>query len=169
MIHSIENFYAGAKLFAKELDIFVAKHNLEKHVRADHICFKCQSQDEFESIRKIFEIESEYVYQSIISNRRIAYIKLKKGIETSVGEIFFVELSDQKPDGSQVSRYDHIEIYPVHMSYHDLVHILKKSDESSKEVSRPHHSTFDITLPSSFLIRVEKDALIDKIKREEMV
>lgn len=83
-----------------------------KGVKLDHICYKCESKEEYETLRSFFEIEDKFVYQSIISKRRISIIGFKKHIKSIFGDIKYLELSDQKPDKSQKSKVDHIEPIP---------------------------------------------------------
>jgi hypothetical protein len=165
---TIQEFYAGAAEAVKDVDAFARKHDLKDMAEADHICYKCGSTERFEQMRRMLEGESEYIHQAIISGRRIAYIRLKKSISTALGEITFLELSDQKQDGSQRDGFDHVEMFPVGISYDDLAAKLEGGGEVLKKVVRPHHTTYDLTLESGFLIRLEPDALIEKIKREEM-
>lgn len=135
---------------------------------ADHVGYRCASAEEFEQLRALFEHESDFMYQSIISKRRIAIIKLKQGIETPLGTISFLELADQKLDGSQTSGFDHIEIYPVTGSVEDLVATFAASGVSFEETVRPHHTTYDLVVNESCKVRIEAEPLISKIKREEM-
>ncbi len=162
------DFYEGARRSVGEVDAFVRKHALAGQVRADHICYKCDSTQSFEEKRKMLELESEYIHQSIISKRRIAYLKFKKPVASSIGDIFFLELSDQKPDGSQTEGFDHVEMYPTAGTYEELVAKLEQAGETVLQVVRPHHTTHDIKLPSGFLVRLCQEPLIEKIKREEM-
>jgi predicted metalloenzyme YecM len=164
---SIEGFYAESETFVALFDTFAVKHNLRGRARADHICYKCDSKESFEKIREIFEGASEYVYQSIISKRRIAIIRFKKGIQTSLGVINFLELSDQKPDSSQRNGFDHIEAYAAGRSYNEMVKEFESSEEVIK-VERPHHTTHDIDIGGGFLFRCTQGPLIEKIKNTEM-
>lgn len=164
---TIEEFLAEAEKFVTIFDTFAAKHNLAGRAQADHICYKCDSKDSFEGMREMFEQASEYVYQSIISKRRIAIIRFKKGIETSLGTINFLELSDQKPDNSQHEGFDHIEAYAVDRSYNDMVKEFEASEKVVK-VERPHHTTHDIDIGGGFLFRCTQGPLIEKIKSSEM-
>lgn len=166
MTNNLEKFYADSKNLIYVFDTFVQKHKLSGRALADHICYKCESSEEFESIRKLFELESIYVHQAIISGRRIAYIKLKQGITSSLGEISFLELSDQKPDNSQTSGFEHIEIYAVGRTYDEMVSEFEKTEEV-KKIERPHHSTHDIKVPG-FIIRCTHEPLAIKIARDEM-
>lgn len=157
-----------ASPFISMFNDFASKHSLEKRGKADHICFKCGSSSSFEAIRSMFEKDSAFVYQSIISKRRIAIIKLPQGIETLLGEIVYLELSDQKPDGSQKDGFDHIEVYPLTLTYLDMIEELRRK-ERIVEVIRPHHSTHDIEIGKGFLFRCTEGPLIEKIKKEEML
>lgn len=82
MINKISDFYLESEKYIELFNNFVDKHNFVNRTEADHICYKCGSKESFEKIKSILEYESDYIYQSIISKRRIAYIRLKKGIET---------------------------------------------------------------------------------------
>lgn len=168
MIQVIEDFNTGAEQYVAMLNAFAEKHQLVGRAQADHICYKCDSRESYERIRALFETESEYIYQSIISKRRIACIRFNKGIETSLGTITLLELSDQKPDGSQQEGFDHIEVYPTTLSYEEMVRELEKSEQVI-EVMRPHHTTHDIDIGSGFLFRFTHGPLIEKIKTTEMV
>lgn len=108
------------------------------------------------------------MYQSIISGRRIAVIRFKESVQTSVGPIYFLELSDQKSNFSQKEGFDHIEAYPVGWSYADMVSELRETEHVA-EVIRPHHSTHDIDIGNGFLFRCTQGPLIEKIKNVEMI
>ena len=120
-------------------------------------------------MRKMLETESIFVYQSIISKRRIAIVKFVAPIKTVLGEIWFLELSDQKPDVSQTSGFDHIEIYPKAGSMEQLANDLESKGFALEKIERPHHTTFDGFIVRDFKIRLEPEALVEKIKREEML
>lgn len=164
---TIEEFNSAARPSIDRLDAFAAKHALVGVAKPDHICFKCASRKEFESMREMLESETLYLHQTIISGRRIAYLRFKNDIETSLGPISFLELSDQKPDGSQQSGFDHIEVFPTSLPYSEYVEHFKKT-EQVVEVVRPHHTTHDIDIGDGFLFRCTAEPLVEKIKREEM-
>lgn len=137
--------------------------------RADHLCFKCDNSANFEHIRRLFEADSSFIYQSIISGRRIAIIHFSEPIETALGPIQVLELSDQKPDGSQKKGFDHVEIFPIDgRSLEELVMELEKAGDKLKKIVRPHHTTYDISniLGSNMKVRLEAEPLIKTIKRE---
>lgn len=165
---TIEQFFKIAEPHVAFFNAFSLTHDLIGKAAADHICYKCGSRRTFEQIRALFEYESVYMYQSIISDRPIAYIRFKKGIETELGIIYYLELSDQKPDGSQKEGFDHIEVYPVSQSYDELVQKLAK-DVPVMHKERPHHTTDDIEMEHGFLFRCTRGPLITKIKASEMI
>ncbi len=153
---------------------FIIKNNLQSSAFVDHICYKCENSENYENIRKMFEQNSNFIYQAIISNRRIAVIKLWEPIKTILGDISTLELSDQKADNSQTEGFDHIEIvaknYKEVGSYENFVNIFEKLKEEGKiemkKSVRPHHTTYDITL-GRYNLRLEREFLIEKIKDEE--
>lgn len=142
--------------------------NLISLSAVDHICYKCSSAEEFERVRSWFEKKSVFIYQSIISDRRIAIIKLEKPLFTFLGNMQFLELSDQKPDGSQVSGFDHIEMYPTTVTLDQLAHDIVTKGIDLKKVVRPHHTTYDIEIFEGYKVRLEAEPLIEKIKMTEM-
>lgn len=166
---TIETFYADAKDLIQKFEDFISDYNIGSKVLADHICFKCESFDVFEKMRALLEPESIFVYQSYISNRRIAIIKLKKAFETSVGLINILELSDQKPDNSQVTKFDHIELCPVDISYDSLIVHLQERGVSLEKIERAHHTTYDTLLENGYELKFTHEHLIEKIKRDEMI
>ncbi len=133
----------------------------------DHISYKCGDAREYVRMRSILESGSAYMYQSIISGRRIALLKLRAPLVTNFGDIWFVELSSQKADGSQVSGFDHIEVYPAMAGDVDsVVAKLRDSGFYLAKVVRPHHTTHDAALSEGLEVRLEEGRLIDKIKKE---
>lgn len=119
-------------------------------------------------MRALLEDASVYTYQSIISARRIAICRLREPFPTVCGPVAFVELSDQKPDGSQISGFDHIEVYPVDHDVQHTVTLLQARGVEIAQSHRPHHATFDTRLSPTFTLRIEQEPLIMKIKDTEM-
>lgn len=163
---NIEQFFTEATASVTAFNAWAEREKPPAH--ADHICYKCGSREEFESLRALLEPTSDYVYQSIISSRRIAIIKFQNPIESALGPISFLELSDQKPDGSQSSGFDHIELYPITSTIETFVETLESKGVSFEKTIRPHHTTYDTALETGFKIRLEEEPLIEKIKRDEM-
>jgi predicted metalloenzyme YecM len=135
--------------------------------RADHVCWRCASSEEYDRIRQMFEAGSRFIYQSEIAGRRISVIGLRESIATDLGEIRTLELSDQKPDGSQRSGFDHIEVYPIHGSVDTLAQELTAAGVTFQKTVRPHHTTYDAALDGGFNVRLESEPLVEKIKRDE--
>lgn len=163
-----QKFFETAAPVIAAFGTFATDHQLAGRAAAEHICYKCASSASFEAIRAMFESESTFIYQSIISKRRIAIIRFREPLDTALGPITVLELSDQKPDGSQTEGFDHVEIYPTTGSIDDLVAYLQSKDVAIETVSRPHHTTHDIVLAGGFKVRIEDEPLLNKIKREEM-
>ncbi len=167
-MNTIEKFYEDSKKFVKALNAFAERNEMQSLAAADHIGYKCSSKETYEEWRAVFEMNSEYMFQSIISKRRISIIKLTTPLKTILGEIQYLELSDQKPDGSQKDGFDHVEVYPTGITYDELVRSLEEKGNTVEEVKKPHHSTHNISLRDDFKLKIEPEALMAKIQREEM-
>ena len=165
---NISEFYTTGQKWIANFDGFIGKYALKGRAKPDHICYKCDSSYSFERSRKMFESEAKWIYQSIISGRRIAIIRLKKPFTTPLGHISVLELSDQKPDGSQKEGFDHIEFYPVGMTYEELVKYLEEEGATVTKIERPHHTTHNIIIKDGVTFCVTRGPLADKIKGEEM-
>lgn len=170
MIRTLKDFYEQANEIIAVLNAKLTPQ-LKKALKADHIAYKCSSRKEFLDIRELFEQAGAKFWNSPISDRSIAIIFLQKPLETELGEIWFLELSDQKPDGSQQSGFDHIEAYPVDPNHELrlLVDLLNEiSDSKAKYRDRKHHSTWDLLISEEFQLRLEEGPLINTIKKREM-
>lgn len=165
-IGGINDFFTNAQKYTDLFSKWAKKFS--PPAIADHICYKCGSREEFENLRHLFEGESEFMYQSIISKRRIAIVKFKKPLTTVLGDIWYLELSDQKPDGTQTSGFDHMEIYPSEGTMDALAESLEEKGTPLEKIERPHHVTYDGIIEGNFKIRLEPEPLVEKIKREEI-
>ncbi len=166
MFTSTDQFFLACRPFVRLFDVWAT--SVAPNATADHLCYKCGSPREFEALRSLFEGESAYLYQSLISRRRIAVIKFLRPVTTALGDIWFMELSDQKPDGGQVSGFDHIEIYPTSGTVEALAAALEAKGTAFEKVFRPHHTTYDAVIGGTFKVRLEPEALIQKIAATEM-
>ncbi len=167
MFETVESFFLMAEEKLKLFGTFATRYLVGLCV-PDHIGYKCNSAQEFESLRQLLEPKSFFVYQSYISARRIAVFKLQVPLYTTLGEIHFLELSDQKSDGSQVSGFDHIEVSPANQSFETVVDKLFSQNIQLQKSERPHHTTWDLALSENFKLRIEPEPLIQKIKQQEM-
>ena len=150
----------------KVLEDFISSCKLEDKVILDHICYKCSTKDSYEQIKTSLELSEKFLYTSIISKRRISSVGLRDGVTTKFGSITLLELNDQKPDGSQIEGFDHIEIMPI--KGYTCEGLAKVAEENGYKVEvsvRPHHTTYDVCI-DKYTIRFTSELLIDKIKKE---
>lgn len=143
----------------------------------DHFCYRCRDGGEYEAIRARFEERSRFIYQSIISGRRIAVIGLADPVSTPLGDLRVLELSDRKPSGEDRSGYDHVEIYPTEGDLDALAGLLNGVRLRAFDVGtmsaferkgRPHHATWDAKLAFDPL-RIDRKDLILRLTAEPLV
>lgn len=152
-----------------QLDNFCEVNGLAGLVKADLVCITCSSKEVYEARRDYYEFDSRFIYQAPVSGRRIAIIGLTEGIKTSVGDIGILEVIDQKPDNSQTDKLTHLAIVPTGISYDELLAKLKGNGAQLEDKSRGDgYVATDVVLPTTFRIRIEKEPLLERIKREEL-
>lgn len=168
-------FYDKGVESLRKFDSLFCIHS--QRISLDHIGYKFQSSEKYEEARRSFEYDSSYVYTSIIGGRRISYVKLNRPFDIASGRIDFLELADQKPDGSQIDGFDHIEIFPSTKSS------LEESAGRSTDISgvlpllrgigpvvrneNGSSSTYDLQL-DGFKVKLRTRPLIEKIVLKEM-
>lgn len=166
---SIDEFYRATKSIVDSFNTWYARYGrFSKECKTDHVCFKCASSQEFETLRRLFEIPETSFYQSIHSGRRIAVIQLPKPIITSHGDIWFLELSDQKPDMSQVSGFDHIALFPPTAPCRVVVDLLENR-EGIEFVYKfhPNDSVYVTNLKGGFKLHLTETSLLNRIRGRE--
>lgn len=152
-----------------QLNSFCEDNGLTGLVQADFICIKCSSAEIYDARKDDMELKSKYIFETTTTGRRTSFIKLKETIPTIAGDIEYLELQDQKPDNSQDNRIANIALVPISLSYEEICDQLKGRGLDAVETVRPHYTSSDIKLPSGFTVRIGKEFLVDKIRREELV
>jgi predicted metalloenzyme YecM len=149
---------------------FVATLGLQRLLILDHICFKCRSSEEFDSVRSILERNppSDLLHQVMLAGRRVAYFRLADGFD--LGEtVRYVELCDRKPAADDSFGFHHVEVYPSgQIPYEALLNRLTTLGLQVRLKSRPHHTTHDWNLASGLVMRLTDKPLIRKIMEEEL-
>ncbi len=170
MICSFEEFTEKSLPYLKLCEQFITKYGLEGEVVVDHICFKCASASEYNKMRIFLEADppSLYFYQVCLAKRRVAYLRLRKGLPIKNGTVSFIELADKKPLKEDALGFHHAELYPVRFGYPWLLGRLRDQGVNLVLKERPHHTTHDIFSESGFIIRLTDKPLIQKILQEEM-
>lgn len=152
-----------------QLENFCEVNDLQGAVKADLVSIKCSSKEVYDARRNYYDVGSRFIYQAIVSGRRIALVGLVEPIKTAVGDIGILEIIDQKPDNSQTDKVAHVAIVPAGISYDELVAKLKANGSHFADASRPDgYTACDVLLPTGFSIRIEKESLLERVKREEI-
>jgi predicted metalloenzyme YecM len=166
---TLDEFYERMSETLTETELFLRTRQVIGLAAIDHIGWTCASNEEFDTVRKLFESGgSTFIYQSLISGRRIAIIGLSKKVETPIGQLCYLELSDLKPGTPALSGFNHIEACPLlSLSYEELVSMLS-SRTVVREIVRPHHTTHEASVHDGLRFCCSREPLVQKIKRDEM-
>lgn len=161
-----QDFIQNAEEKIQSFDQRTKPFNFMHSTVPDHICYKCSNREEFEMVRNFYDEHGEFIYQTEISGRSIATIKLKEPFVSVWGDIDYLELSDQKPDNSQISRWDHIEFKHVADAYQVMIDAAYQAGLDVQEKIRPHHTTHEVSFGPDIKLVFTRELLIDKIKQE---
>jgi hypothetical protein len=153
--------------------------------RIDHLSYKCVSVREYEDIRSRFEEHldgwraSRFIHQSIISGRRVAVIGLVDPIQTALGALRVLELSEPKPMRAEAYGYDHLEVAVRNVQLRIAAEVFSAVPKATGEPGvfvlkdRPHHATWDAAMPGDeargwppFILRLTSEPLAVKIGHE---
>lgn len=169
------NFIEGLLNCDRSLVRFLEKTGLRDCISPDHVGYKCSSTEEYEAIKSSLLLMAELENETVISGRRIAYFKLgcSIAISTEAGAIEYVELQDQKPDNSQTSRFDHLEIVPKGINHSDLIDRIETLGYTVAIDDKSHHTTWRIVAPDQStndgpILKISIGRLIEKIREEEL-
>ena len=144
------------------------KHRLNTNdVQLDHVGYRCESAAVFENLRAECEKE-RFIYQSEISQRRIAIIGLAEPLKGLFWQTSILELSEPKPGVSESSCADHAELYSPSLNYTQLRQYIEGSGIVLIEKQRPHHTTFQCTIDGGITIKLTQQRLVEKFYAEEI-
>ncbi len=144
--------------------------------RADHLCYKCGTNEEYQALRTMLQGASEFLYESKIprdgSGRPISIIRLLHPFPTRLGEISDIELAAPKPNevGKARGKFDHIEFYPT-AEGDTALDLSLHLEELGMEFTRSgndHHPTYDSFIASGLKIRIENGPLVETVIIREM-
>ncbi len=166
---TIEEFYEQSQGLIDAVNAFDSRYSASAFAEIDHLCYRCGSHESYLALKELLWPVTVYRYESPIGRRAISLIRLKRTVPSQFGPIHFLELSDQKPDHSQVDGFDHVEIYPKVGSVSSLEHRFANLGTRFEKTVRPHHTTYDLKLPGSFSLKLCDEPLIEKIKENEFV
>ncbi len=172
-ISKLDDFYFEAARIMESFRFFVDKYGLKCQAKADHMGYCCATAASFETIRGLFEKENRIV-QSIISERRVALIQIRKQLITPLGRVSLIELLDQRPDFSQSEGFRYIGAVPVlnlragsnEASYAELAHFIRSKGLILKEVNEPLYPTLDVEVEKGFSFKLTREPLLECALRE---
>ncbi len=150
---------------------FIFKYRVFKRRKIlDHFGYKCSSHEEYESIKKLFMPQSIepmalWIHEYWLSGRRVSCISLKDPyipMMALANKFYYLELQDQKPDGSQISGVDHVEIVLTKKEKDKVVFLCKEQGVPIQENAHPHHNTTDLIFPGC-TIKISLQPLVKTI------
>lgn len=166
MFGSFKQFADAAVCILDEVAGFFTEQQVATLVAIDHVCYKCFSRAEYDRLRELLEssVEISYLFQIQLAGRRVAYFGLHQGLPVrGFGNVPCIEICDKRETHRESPGFHHVELYPAGIGYDPLLQALVARGMKPALKSRPHHTTFDMTLPSGLVVRLTERPLIHTI------
>jgi hypothetical protein len=167
MISSLEQYFRQGSAHVATFNAFVVKERIAERIRADHVCYRCDSSTLYDHVRRLFEMESRFIYQSLLGGRRVAYISTLRSFETEAGPLRFLQLTDARPQHCDKAQFHHVEAYPTDGNYDLLISELGTRVNMTLD-RRDHHVTHDVVLDGGLILRLTRWPFLERIKVDEL-
>lgn len=106
------DFYLQGQHFLESLfqEIKEAGIELESHWDIDHVCYRSDSQENYQELKCSFEAFGRLLVESVVNGRLISTFKLFRPLECNGWRIDLVELPAPKTGKTTQAGFEHIEI-----------------------------------------------------------
>lgn len=135
-MHPIEKILPGLKPFLDKifLNLFINAIHIQGF-EMDHICYRVETDERYEVLKKELLTISEMINESDINGRKIAIFKLKKPIRHEMRDIYLIELPAPKKGSFYKEGYEHVE-FVIDYSLEDFVRGFEHIDFDKKGMKK---------------------------------
>lgn len=159
MQHEVEQFLNT--LINEVADVGIDLQDL----RIDHIAYSTSSTSEYETLLPTFLKDGELIKEAIISNRRVAIIKLKKPLQYNAQDISVVELIEPISGQKEMSGWEHAEF--LVNDYQTLLDTYPNLNWNTAHMNREHFSRVKLTLPSGLEVKFLDTPVLQSVAEEQ--
>ncbi len=90
------------------------------NLELDHVCYRVETLQRYEALKKMFETEAELLAEKMISGRPLCIYKLQEPIHYEAREIWVLELPAPKDGSPYQEGFEHVE-FVINTSFEDLM------------------------------------------------
>jgi predicted metalloenzyme YecM len=140
-------FYSEAQTFLKDLfnDMNKANIRLEDHWEIDHLCFRSDSAESYESLKKEFLNFGKLLIESEVNGRMISTFKLDEPVFYNDWMIDLIELPAPKKGKVTRSGFEHIEVV-CDMTFPELIQRYSHVELDQKGLTKDYNQELELCL-----------------------
>lgn len=162
-------FRTQIQSFVKDILTYIQSSGVSLDVfEIDHVAYKNSNTENYEKVRKDFGKEV-FIYESVISNRRIAISKFRDPVKVEGKIIKYIEIFEPKPDKITEDKLDHIEIISNNLDYESFVKIFEDSGVELTFEDKGYDRFYAFNTDKGYEVKLSDHKIVDKIYKEEML
>jgi predicted metalloenzyme YecM len=141
------------------------------HLFMDHICYRVETVEHYESLRDALLINNELLVEGIIGGRRISTFKLTTPLPYNHRQIPLLELPEPKAGSFYAEGFEHVEFVtdrPLPEFIEHLPSLLATSarDFDRKGLSKARNADLRVRLGAGLNVKFHERSLEEVIRRE---
>ncbi len=135
------------------------------NLKIDHIAYSTSSSKEYEKLLIEYLKEGELVKEAIISNRRVAIIKLKQAVKYKGSSINVMEIIEPIENQTSFSGWEHAEFLVD--SYDKILQKYPNLSWNTAHKDRKNFSRIKLTLPNGMEVKFLNTPVLVSAQIEE--
>jgi predicted metalloenzyme YecM len=153
------------KDFLKELYSQVKTAGIDvAELKIDHIAYSTASSEEYEKLKPFYLAKGQLVQEALISDRRVAIIKLNQPISFENQLIDVMELIEPIKNQKAITGWEHAEFLVD--NYDTLLNKYPKLNWNTSHKNRENFSRIKLTLPSGLEVKFLDTPVLESAKLE---
>lgn len=133
-----------------------------KGLQMDHIAYQTSSSHEYEKLKELIPEIGKLTREGIVNNRKVAIIKLSKGLQLAGFVIPAFELIEPKPGQHCKSSFDHVE-FVLNESFQEFLKKHPLPDWDTSAMNRSEFPKITYGFPEGSSVKFHLQNILDEI------
>ena len=166
-MHSFHSFLSeGSDFLAEALRLMCEKQlPLKKHWHIDHLCFRVETEEEYESYKKLLNSHCRLLIESMVGGRNISTFKLDQPMVVKGRFVDLIELPAPKPNSPYSTGFEHLEIVMDH-TFEQLKSNLAGNVYNESGLQKDFNADLAIALSENYVVKYHHQSLESVIALE---
>lgn len=156
------HYHHEAQIFLERL--FAQAPHLPRHWDIDHLCFRVESEEEYQRVKKEFSSLGNLLVESPVAGRLISTFQLDQPLEFDQWRIDLIELPAPKPGKNVKQGFEHIEVV-CDIPFINVKQLYSQAQFSSKALTKRFNAELEMSLEAG-QIKFHQLSLLSVIELE---